>query len=122
MKRLVLISAVLLPHMAYGQDEPAQNEAEIREMEEVVVRGRFVESLADALAQKRKASEIIEALSAEDIGELPDTSIAESLARLPGLAATRDVFGAGAISIRGLGSSLTNSTLNGRDLAAEFGV
>lgn len=121
MKRLVLISAVLLPPMAYGQDEPAQNEAEIREMEEVVVRGRFVESLADGLAQKRKASEIIEALSAEDIGELPDTSIAESLARLPGLAATRDVFGAGAISIRGLGSSLTNSTLNGRDLAAEFG-
>lgn len=121
MKRLILLPAVLFPHIAYGQDEPAQNAEAIQEIEEIVVRGRFVGSLADALAQKRNASEIIEALSAEDIGELPDTSIAESLARLPGLAATRDVFGAGEISIRGLGSSLTNSTLNGRDLAAEFG-
>ena len=95
---------------------------EVEEIEEIrVIGSRFQRSLSDALAEKRRASEIIEALSAEDIGALPDTSVAESLAKLPGLTHTRNAFGADRLSIRGLGAVLTNGTLNGRDLASEWG-
>ncbi len=114
-------------------DESAENEAEQEEVsqadesaderliEEIVVIGTFRRSLREALSEKRGASEIIEALSAADIGELPDTSVAESLARLPGLSYTRNAFGANNLSIRGLGAVLTSGTLNDRDLASEWG-
>ena len=103
-------------------DEAARaQESDEEQLEEIVVTGRFQRSLQDALDEKREASEIIEALSAEDIGSLPDTSVAESLARLPGVSHTRNAFGASGLSIRGLGSILTSTTLNDRDLASEWG-
>ena len=40
-----------------------------------------------AVANKKESSSIVESISAEDIGKLPDISIAESIARLPGVAA-----------------------------------
>jgi iron complex outermembrane recepter protein len=43
--------------------------------------------IEDAISVKRDATSIVESISAEDIGKLPDTSIAESIARLPGLTA-----------------------------------
>ena len=102
--------------------EGAENgEAEDAAIEEIIVIAKFQRSLREALNRKRQATEIIEALSAEEIGQLPDTSVAESLARLPGLAHTRNAFGANNLSIRGLGAVLTNGTLNGRDLASEWG-
>ncbi len=100
-------------------DEAAEDTVEIEEIR--VIGSRFQRSLSDALDEKRRADEIIEALSAEDIGALPDTSVAESLAKLPGVSYTRNAFGANNLSIRGLGAVLTNGTLNGRDLASEWG-
>ena len=112
----------LLPTVCLGQGDVADDTLEeAQQIEEIVVYGKFQRSLQDALSDKRDASQIIEALSAEDIGALPDTSVAESLARLPGVSYTRNAFGANNISIRGLGSILTNATLNGRDLASEWG-
>ena len=99
--------------------EKAEGVVEIEEIR--VIGSRFQRSLSDALDEKRRASEIIEALSAEDIGELPGTSVAESLAKLPGVSYTRNAFGANNVSIRGLGAVLTNGTLNDRDLASEWG-
>ena len=52
---------------------------------------------------------------AEDIGKLPDVSIAESIARLPGLAAQRTRGRAQVISVRGLGPDFTTALLNGRE-------
>ncbi|MEN7343185.1 MAG: TonB-dependent receptor, partial [Pseudomonadota bacterium] len=57
---------------------------------------------------------IVEAISAEDIGKLPDVSIAESLARLPGLAAQRLNGRGQVISIRGLSPDFSTALLNGR--------
>ena len=121
---VVIVYISLLPAVCLGQDnieDDAVAVAEARQIEEVIVYGKFQRSLQDALSEKRDASQIIEALSAEDIGALPDTSVAESLARLPGVSYTRNAFGASSISIRGLGSILTSTTLNGRDLASEWG-
>lgn len=75
-------------------------------------------NLRKAIEQKRLASEVIESVSADDIGKLPDTTIADSLARLPGLQANVDRGNASQISARGLGPRLTFGTLNGRELAS----
>jgi len=72
-------------------------------------------AIEDAIAVKRDATGIVEAISSEDIGKLPDVSIAESLARLPGLSAQRVNGQAQQISIRGTSGDLSTALLNGRE-------
>ncbi|MYN09041.1 TonB-dependent receptor [Pseudoduganella aquatica] len=71
--------------------------------------------IEDAISVKKDASSIVEAISAEDIGKLPDVSIAESIARLPGLAAQRVAGRAQVISVRGLSPDFSTTLLNGRE-------
>lgn len=80
----------------------------------IVVTGirRGIES---AIATKRDSDSIVESISAEDIGKLPDVSIAESIARLPGLAAQRVAGRAQVISVRGLSPDFATTLLNGRE-------
>lgn len=72
--------------------------------------------IESAISTKKSADGVVEAISAEDIGKLPDTTIAESLARLPGLTSQRTKEGkASNISIRGLGPDFNGYLLNGRE-------
>ena len=98
---------------AYAQDATAPA-AGTANLDTVTVTGirRGIES---AIAVKRNSDSIVEAVSSEDIGKLPDVSIAESLARLPGLAAQRVDGRAQEISIRGLGPDYSTALLNGRE-------
>ena len=89
-------------------------------VEEIIVTG-FRSSLLSAISTKRNADQVKESLAAEDIGRLPDISIAESLARLPGVTAQRTGGQAGALNIRGLDQGLILSTLNGREQVATSG-
>lgn len=73
-------------------------------------------SLMRAQAVKQDSSSIVEAISAEDIGKLPDSSIAESLARLPGLAGERVGGRTSGISVRGFKEDFVGTSLNGREL------
>ncbi|WP_075186240.1 TonB-dependent receptor [Teredinibacter haidensis] len=82
--------------------------------EELIVTG-FRKSIMDSIETKRSATTVVEAISAEDIGKLPDSSIAESIARLPGLAAQRLDGRASSVSVRGLGENFSATTLNGRE-------
>jgi len=69
-----------------------------------------------AISVKKNSDSIVEAISAEDLGKLPDQSIAESLARLPGVTTQRDVHGnASIISIRGMSGDFSTGLLNGRE-------
>jgi iron complex outermembrane receptor protein len=86
-------------------------------LEEIVVTG-IRKSIEDAVTAKKQSSSIIEEVSAEDIGKLPDASIAESIARLPGIAAQRTNGRAQTLAIRGLGPDFTVTTLNGREQAS----
>jgi iron complex outermembrane recepter protein len=92
----------------------ATEESEAQEMETISVVGirRGIES---AIAMKQESTSIVEAISSEDIGKLPDSSIAESIARLPGLAAQRVAGRASTISIRGLAGDFSTTLLNGRE-------
>jgi iron complex outermembrane receptor protein len=80
----------------------------------IVVTG-FRASLRSATSTKKRQDQIVEAVNAEDIGKLPDNSIAESIARLPGLSAQRAYGRANIISIRGFGPDFSVTTLNGRE-------
>ena len=75
-------------------------------------------SIQNSLLAKKNATSIVEAISAEDIGKLPDVSIADSLARLPGVTAQRVRGRAQQISIRGLGPDFSLALLNGREVVS----
>ena len=85
----------------------------------VVITGirRAIES---AITEKREASTIIESITAEDLGKLPDPSIADSIARLPGVAAQRNKGSGKAqqISVRGMSPDFNGAMLNGREVAS----
>jgi iron complex outermembrane recepter protein len=101
--------ALVLTSAAFAQDAaPAVDNSE-----EIIVTG-FRASLANAIAEKRNSDMIVESISAIDIGKLPDTSIAESLSRLPGLATQREGGRAQSLSIRGLAPDFSTTLLNGR--------
>ena len=72
-------------------------------------------SLESAAKLKRATPTIVESISAEDIGKLPDVSIADSLARLPGVTAQRLEGRDQRLSIRGLGPDFSTTLLNGRE-------
>lgn len=109
--------AVMIALLGLGGHSALAQENETAALEEIVVMGRYQQSLQSALEQKRNSASLIEAISAEDIGQLPDVSITESLARLPGLAQDRDRGNGSQISIRGMGGQLGLTTLNGREMA-----
>jgi iron complex outermembrane receptor protein len=111
----------LASHAAYAQDsttstqDAAATGASNSGITTVKVTGirRGIEA---AISVKKNNDSIVEAISAEDIGKLPDQSIAESLARLPGVTTQRDVHGnASIISIRGMSGDFSTGLLNGRE-------
>ena len=102
-----LPAAAIVPLMSHAQEAPQQ-------LGDVVVTGIRV-GIQNAIDTKRESMSIVEAISAEDIGKLPDTSIAESIARLPGLTSQRAEGRASAISLRGTDPGFTTTLLNGRE-------
>ena len=85
----------------------------------VVVTG-IRKGIEEAISIKKNSNSIVEAISAEDIGKLPDASVAESIARLPGVTAQRSRSSGKAadVSVRGLSPSFNGSLLNGREQAS----
>lgn len=73
-------------------------------------------AIETAIAVKRDADGVVEAITSEDLGKLPDVSIAESLARLPGLAGQRVNGSTQEISIRGMSPRFGITLLNGREM------
>lgn len=113
----ITLTAAGVHAQAIDEDTEAKPKAEATDLDTVTVTGirRGIES---AISVKRDSSSIVEAISAEDIGKLPDVSIAESIARLPGLAAQRVAGRAQAISVRGLSPDFATTLLNGREMVS----
>jgi iron complex outermembrane recepter protein len=97
---------------AFAQDAPADDAA--AEDDTIVVTG-FGASLKSAVNEKKKNDQIVESVTAEDIGKLPDASIGESIARLPGVTSQRLNGRANVIAIRGFGPDFSQTLLNGRE-------
>jgi TonB-dependent receptor len=103
--------ALGLPAVGLAQTAPPAAEAEL---EEVVVTG-IRAGITDAIQIKADMQSIVETISAEDIGKLPDTSIADSIARLPGVTTQRAEGRASLISIRGTDPGFAVGLMNGRE-------
>lgn len=92
--------AVLAVTPALAQ-EPAGGNAADPPGEEIIVTG-IRASLEQAADIKRDAPQVMDVITAEDVGKLPDSNVAEALQRVTGVQITR-VFGEGqSVSVRGL--------------------
>lgn len=124
-----LALAAMLAAPAHAQDTGADDEETVDEASgnQIVVTG-FRASLENAQNIKRDADTFVDAITAEDIGALPDRSVAEALQRVPGVNIGRfektsdpdrfSVEGTGVV-IRGL--PFVRSELNGRDIFSANG-
>jgi len=85
------------------------------ELQEVVVTG-IRGSLENAQNIKRYSGEVVEAVTMEDLGKFTDVSVSDTLTRVPGVQIDRDDQGISGdrASIRGLGPSYVQVTVNGR--------
>ncbi|MFL6726171.1 MAG: TonB-dependent receptor [Sphingomicrobium sp.] len=102
-------TAAAQPNPSNANPTPAADQTN-----QIVVTG-FRASLQNAVNKKKQSDQIVESVSAEDIGKLPDASIGEAIARLPGLAAQTLNGRAEYLSIRGLGPDFSTTLLNGRE-------
>ena len=111
----IAVASALSVTPVYAQEETDE------EVEEVVVTG-IRSSLQSAQALKRNADTVIESITAEDLGDFPDKSIAEALQRVAGItvnrfAASDDTahFSAepSGVIVRGL--NMVRTEFNGRD-------
>jgi len=114
-------SAATLAMLASGVQAQEEN------IEEVIVQGVRA-AQESAVNTKRNAVSVVDGISAEDIGKLPDVTIADSLQRIPGVQVTRTAGEGGPVQIRGLGN--VGTMLNGETFlsattidqsAADFG-
>ena len=99
---------------AYAQEAPPAPQGSIQTVQVTGYRG----SLETSARDKREATGFQDSIFAEDLGKFPDTNIAESLNRIPGVQVSREITGEGVnIQIRGLGTSFTKVLLNGAPIA-----
>ena len=125
---LVALGALLASGGAYAQDNPppapantAQTPAPSADGNAIIVTG-IRASLANSQVIKRTSDTVVDAITAQDIGALPDRSVTEALQRVPGVSINRfagtndpdhfSVEGSGVV-IRGL--NFVRSEFNGRD-------
>src|SRR5688572_23100020 len=106
-----IVGGAVLINPVFAQDQSAG------ELEEVIVTG-LRGSLKASMETKRDATGVVDAISAEDIGKFPDTNLAESLQRIPGVSIDRVNGEGGAVTVRGFGPGFNLVTLNGRQLPA----
>ena len=123
-KTLLLASAVAaMPGTAYAQAVPPDDDADVIEeaLEDdntIVVTGEIAQTIENSLETKRELDVIGDAIVGEDIGDLPDLSVAETLERIVGVTSDRFKGGASELSVRGLGAFLGSSVLNGREISS----
>ncbi|KQU49803.1 TonB-dependent receptor [Sphingomonas sp. Leaf339] len=89
---------------------------------DIVVTG-FRASLNSAINLKRNETAAVDSIVAEDIGKFPDSNLAESMQRIPGVALSRGDGGEGKnISVRGLGAGFTRVRINGMEGTSQTGA
>ncbi|NBB63280.1 TonB-dependent receptor [Pseudomonas sp. ODNR1LW] len=117
------LALVVMAHDAAAQTGQAAGPQtdDAAEVGEIVVTG-FRASLQNALNIKRREAGVVDAISAEDIADFPDTNLAESIQRIPGVSIDRDAGEGRSITVRGLSSEFTRTRINGIEAQASVGA
>ena len=113
---LFVVPALTSVH-AQAQTTKADDAPVAGDVQKVSVTG-IRAAMRSALDRKEASNSMIEVIASEDIGKLPDTTIAESLAKIPGLSSGIDRGNASQITARGLDTRFVGATLNGREIAS----
>jgi len=112
MKPLAVVIAMYCSGaMAADAADPASGE----KLEEIVVTG-LRQSLITSESIKRESPGVVDAITAEDIGKFPDTNLAESIQRIPGVTIDRMNNEGSRVTVRGFGPEFNMVTLNGRSM------
>ncbi|WP_371765054.1 TonB-dependent receptor [Massilia sp.] len=80
-------------------------------------------ALEQSLRQKRNADAVVEVVTAEDIGKMPDKNVADAIQRLPGVNTQSSAGGEGGfgendrVSLRGTSPSLQQTLFNGHAIS-----
>ncbi|GGA91141.1 TonB-dependent receptor [Neiella marina] len=98
----------MAPTVSVAAEVAADEEAEVIQVRGI--RGSMTKSVMD----KRAADQVIDTITATDIGKLPDTTIADSLQRITGVSINRSGGEGSSISVRGTPQVMT--TLNGEQM------
>ncbi|KVX01291.1 TonB-dependent receptor [Shewanella frigidimarina] len=86
-----------------------------KEVEVIQVKG-IRSALTKSAETKRLSDGVVDAITAEDIGKLPDTNLAESLQRIAGVSIDRANNEGNKVTVRGFGPEFNMVTLNGRQM------
>jgi TonB-dependent receptor len=94
--------------------------AEVQKLSTFVVEG-YREGRSKAMQQKRTAENVVDIISADAIGNLPDRNVAEALGRLPGVNLSLEQGEGRYVSIRGSEPNLNQVMMDGATMAAPGG-
>ncbi|MES1146947.1 MAG: TonB-dependent receptor [Solimonas sp.] len=112
---LSICIAAILSQGAWAQDASKNSTSAAAgngDLEELVITG-YRKSLSDSTNFKKESVGFVDGVFAEDMGKFPDTNVAESFNRIPGVTISREITGEGVnVSIRGLGTSFVKVLLN----------
>jgi hypothetical protein len=103
---LAIALPMLMSTAAYAEDAPAATPADQAAAPEIIVTG-IRASVERAISIKRNAPNVVDAISAQDIGKLPDATISDSLQRIPGVQIRRDAGEGSTVNVRGLPQVVT---------------
>lgn len=113
----LLALAIALPAAAQqGNATPAD------ELDEIVVTG-LIGSLQRNLDIKRQSAGVVDVISSEDIGKFPDSNVAASLQRVPGVSIQRNGYRGEptGITVRGFGGDFNETLVDGRRITTASG-
>jgi len=110
----LLAGTALAASPAAAQDEESGQDTTVAEGNGDIVVTGIRGTIQGSIDEKRNSIEVFDALSANEIGDLPALSIGEALETLTGAGSHREQGGATEISIRGLGPFLSSTVINGR--------
>jgi TonB-dependent receptor len=108
------VSALCFAGTAQAQEAAPSADPQTTQIDEVVVTGTR-RTMQNSIETKRDSATIVDALTADEIGDLPALSVGDAIETITGAATHREKGGASEIAIRGMGPFLGAATFNGRE-------
>ncbi|AFV87317.1 TonB-dependent receptor [Alteromonas mediterranea] len=108
-----VLASAISANSAFAQNAQPNNDVEVIEVSGIR------SSVAKSMDVKRSSAGVVDAISAEDIGDFPDTNLAESLQRITGVSIDRSGGEGQLITVRGFGPQFNTVLVNGRQMASE---
>ena len=111
---ILTASLTLIASAVISAQETDQSDNSTDAIEEIVTFGTRA-TLQRSIDLKRNSAQIVDGLSAEEIGDIPALSIGAALETITGATSHRENGGATELSVRGLGPFLGTTVVNGRE-------